>query len=95
MPVNTSVQTPVIEEIITLEAVPSDVTSDKGKVIQEASVRTRAQPLVIPETTQKEMEEILKIIKKSDYDIVEQLGKPLQKSLRWPYCSVPRLTPKP
>ena len=27
------------------------------------------------QTTQKEMEEILKIIKKSDYDIVEQLGQ--------------------
>ena len=35
----------------------------------------KAQTAVIPETTQKEMEEILKIIKKSDYDVVEQLGQ--------------------
>ena len=31
--------------------------------------------MVIPETSQKEMEEILKIIKKSDYNVVEQLGQ--------------------
>ena len=36
---------------------------------------TKAQSLVIPETSQKEMEEILRIIKKSDYDVVEQLGQ--------------------
>ena len=28
-----------------------------------------------PETSQKEMEEILKIIKKSNYNVVEQLGQ--------------------
>ena len=36
---------------------------------------TKAQSLVIPETSQKEMEEILRIIKKSDFDVVEQLGQ--------------------
>ena len=42
----------------------------------------KAQPLVIPETSQKEMEEILKIIKKSDYNVVEQLGQtPLKISM--------------
>ena len=64
-------RSPVIEEIVTPEAIPSAVTVDKVKAIQEAPVRTRAQTLVIPETTQKKMEEILKIIKKSDYDVVE------------------------
>ena len=75
MPLKPSVQNPVIEEIDAPEARPSDVTTNKGKGIQEAPVRTKAQTVVIPETTQKEMEEILKIIKKSDYDVVEQLGK--------------------
>ena len=55
--------------------VPSATADDRGKGIQEEPVRIRAQPLVIPETSQKEMEEILKIIKKSDYDVVEQLGQ--------------------
>ena len=31
--------------------------------------------MVIPETSKKEMDEILKIIKKSDYDVVEKLGQ--------------------
>ena len=31
--------------------------------------------MIIPETSQKEMEEILKVIKKSDYNVVEQLGQ--------------------
>ena len=52
------------------------------------------QSMIIPETTQKEMEEILKIIKKSDYNVVEQLGQTLQKSICWPCCSVPKLMPK-
>ena len=47
----------------------------KGKNVQEESVLTKAHSLVIPETSQKEMEEILKIIKKSDYNMVEQLGQ--------------------
>ena len=59
-------QSPIIEEVDVPEAGPSDVTSNKGKGILEALVRTKAHIVVIPETTQKEMEEILKIIKKSD-----------------------------
>ena len=38
-------------------------------------VRKKAQSLTIPETSKKEMEEIFKIIKRSDYNVVEQLGK--------------------
>ena len=38
-------------------------------------VKTKAHAVVVPETTQKEMDEILKIIRKSDYDVVEQLGQ--------------------
>ena len=35
----------------------------------------KAPSLAIPETSRKEMEEILKIIKTRDYDVVEKLGK--------------------
>ena len=35
----------------------------------------KVQSVSIPEATKKEMEEILKIIKRSDYNVVEQLGK--------------------
>ena len=35
----------------------------------------KAQSLAIPETSWKEMEEILKILKIRDYDVVEQLGQ--------------------
>ena len=34
----------------------------------------KAQSVSIPEASKKEMEEILKIIKRSDYNVVEQLG---------------------
>ena len=55
MPVKPSVQSPIIEEIDVPEVRPSDATI-KGKGILEAPVRTKAQTVVIPETTQKEME---------------------------------------
>ena len=35
----------------------------------------KAQKIFIPEASQKEMEEILKIIKRSNYNVVEQLGQ--------------------
>ena len=54
--------------------IPISAAENKGKNVQEDSVLTKAQSLVIPETSKKEMEEILRIIKKSDYDVVEQLG---------------------
>ena len=55
--------------------IPISAAEKKGKNVQEEPVLTKAQSLVIPETSQKEMEEILRIIKKSDYDVVEQLGQ--------------------
>ena len=64
--------------------VPSTAADVRGKGIQEEPVKTRVQPLVIPETSQKEMEEILKIIKKSDYDVVEQLGQTPSKISMFP-----------
>ena len=81
VPVNISMRTPMIEEIVTPIVVPSTVAADKGKGIQEVPVRTRAQPLVIHETTQKEMEEILKIIKKSVIMLLSNWGKTPQRFL--------------
>ena len=69
-------------------------SADKGKWIQEELVRTSVQPLVIPETSKKEMEEILKIIKKSDYDVVEQLGKTPSKISMLALLLCWRLMPK-
>ena len=59
--------------------IPTSTAENKGKNIQEELVRTKAQSLAIPETSKKEMEEILRIIKKNDYDVVEQLGKTASK----------------
>ena len=49
----------------------TSTAENKGKNIQEEAVRTKAQLLTILEASKKEMEEILRIIKKSDYDVVE------------------------
>ena len=53
----------------------SELTETRGKIILIEPVQTKAQSLAIPETFRKEIEEILKIIKRSNYDVVEQLGK--------------------
>ena len=55
-PINISARTPVIEEVLTPVVVPSFVADNRGKGIQEESVRMRVHPLVIPETSQKGME---------------------------------------
>ena len=72
----------------------TSIVEPRGKSIQEEPVRTKAQPLTIPETSKKEMEEILRIIKKSDYDVVEQLGKLPPRSPCWHCCCVLRHTRK-
>ena len=76
-PIIISASTPIIEEDTTPIVIPTNnaAADVRGKGIQEEPIRTKAQPLIIPETSKKEMEEILRIIKKSDYDVVEQLGK--------------------
>ena len=68
-------QGPVIEELDTPVVKPAAETTNKGKGILEVPVKMKAHAVVIPETTPKEMDEILKIIRKSDYDVVEQLGR--------------------
>ena len=49
----------------------TSTSETQGKNIQEEHVRTKAQLLTIPEASKKEMEDILRIIKKRDYDVVE------------------------
>ena len=60
-----------------------------GKEILVEPVQKKAHSESIPEVSKKEMEEILKIIKKSDYNVVEQLGKTPSKisMLALPLCS--------
>ena len=54
----------------------------RGKEITGEPARTEAPKKIIVETFKQEIEEILKIIKKSDYNIVEQLGQtPLKISM--------------
>ena len=81
IPIIISVSAPIDEVVTTPIVIPTNTPTAeiRGKNIQVEHVRTKAQPLTIPETSKKEMEEILRIIKKSDYDVVEQLGaNPLQ-----------------
>ena len=51
--------------------IPTSTAENKGNNVQEELVLTKAQSLDIPETSKKDMEEILSIIKKSDFDVVE------------------------
>ena len=60
----TPVITPVVESFDT-----------RGKEVTGEPARTEAPKKIIVETSKQEIEEILKIIKKSDYNIVEQLGQ--------------------
>ena len=64
VPVITPTDTPITES-----------TETRGKDILVEPVRTKAQSVSIPEVYKKEMEEIFKIIKKSDYNVVEQSGQ--------------------
>ena len=72
-----STNTPTDKAITTPVIIPTDTSTveTRGKSILVEHVRTKAQSLTISETSKKEMKEILKIIKRSDYDVVEQLGQ--------------------
>ena len=75
----------VATHVIITTATPTDIASDtpiviptvdtRGKEALVESAQAREHPEVILEASRKEIEEILKIIKKSDYNIVEQLGQ--------------------
>ena len=77
VPIIISASAPIDKDDTTPAVIPTNTPTAKilGKSIQEEPVRMKAQPLTILETSKKEMEEILRIIKKSNYDVVEQLGK--------------------
>ena len=60
IPVVTPADTPITES-----------TETRGKGILVEPVQMKAQTISIPEASKKDMEEILKIIKRSDYNIVE------------------------
>ena len=64
IPMVTPTDTPITE---------SPETRAEGILVEP--VRKKAQSVSIPETSKKEMEEIMKIINRSDYNIVEQLGQ--------------------
>ena len=78
-PIIISNNTPIDKVITTPVIIPTNTpavesTKIRGKGFMIEHVWTKAQSLTISETSKKEMEEILKIIKRSDYDVVEQLG---------------------
>ena len=52
---------------------PSTDTRGKLKMIEPAGIEAPAKDIIAEESSTQEMEEILKIIRKSDYKIVEQL----------------------
>ena len=64
IPVQVPILTPISE---------SSETRSKGTTNEPA--RTEAPKKITVEASRQEMEEILKIIKKSDYNVVEQLGQ--------------------
>ena len=87
-PINTPITTLVIVPIAIPRNIPiatsavipvitpaTESAKTRGKEILVEPVRTKVHPKVISEASKKDMEEILKIIKKSDYNVVEQLGK--------------------
>ncbi|CAI8610952.1 unnamed protein product [Vicia faba] len=70
VPDNTITTTPVITHVAT----PSTKSVEtRGKYILVEPVQTKAHSESILEASKREMEEILKIIKKRDYNVVEQL----------------------
>ena len=82
-PASTSATVPVHVLIITPVIESSDA---RGKRITGEPARTEAPKKIFVETSRQEIEEILKIIKKSDYNIVEQLGQTRRRSPCYLYC---------
>ena len=69
---STSTTVPVPTLVITPVAEPSET---RGKEIIGEPARTEAPRKIVVEASKKEIEEILKIIKKSNYNVVEQVGQ--------------------
>ena len=62
--------------VLTLTVTPADKSSGtRGKEVVGEPARTETPRKIVGETSKQEIEENLKIIKKSDYNVVEQLGQ--------------------
>ena len=68
VPVTIPVQVPILTPI-------AESSDARGKGITSEPSQTEALKTITIEASKQEMEEILKIIKKSNYNIVEQLGQ--------------------
>ena len=64
--------TPAVSLTIIL-ATESAETRSKEVLVEPVWMKAHRE--FIPEASKKEMEEVLKIIKKNDYNVVEKLGK--------------------
>ena len=75
IPATAPVSIPIATPTASHAVIPTTESAEtRGKEVLVVTVRTKVHPEVIVEASKKEMEEILKIIKKSDYNVVEQLG---------------------
>ena len=72
VPVDTTI---IIPMVTPTDTPTTESTETRGKGILVAPAQMKAQSISIPEASKKEMEEILKIIQSSDYNVVEQLGQ--------------------
>ena len=72
VPADTTTVIPLMTPVTTLT---TESAKTRGKDILIEPVQTKAHSESISEASKKEMEEILKIIKKSDYNVVEHLGQ--------------------
>ena len=83
IPTATPISTPIATPTVIPDVIPATESADTwGKEVLVEPVRTKAHKEAVSEVSKKEMEEILKIIRKSDYNMVEQLAQtPLKISM--------------
>ena len=66
----------IFSELVRIPAAGSTIdTQGKEKVTEPAQTEAPSKDVTIEDSSKQEIEEILKIIRKSDYNIVEQLGQ--------------------
>ena len=74
-PVPTLVSTPATILVLTPVITPAtEPSGTRGKEIIGEPAQTETPKKIFVEASKQEIEEILKIIKKNDYNVVEQLG---------------------
>ena len=76
VPIDTTTTVPMVTPT---DTPTTESTETRRKGILVKPVQIKAQSISIPEASKRDMEEILKIIKRSDYNVVEQLGQTLPK----------------